>query len=134
MYLSDSEKNLTLDDMKKFNEFYNNKLPESFQDFYLKNNGGFPLNYEDGNIFTLGGFTPVKYGKRPIEKVYQDLVEAFDQLRDMLPFAYDYGGNAFLLSLKANNSFGKIFVFLMDEKEIEFISDSFTEFLEELFS
>jgi len=134
MYLSDSEKNLTLDDMKKFNEFYNNKLPESFQDFYLKNNGGFPLNYEDGNIFTLGGFTPVKYGKRPIEKVYQDLVEAFDQLRDMLPFAYDYGGNDFLLSLKANNSFGKIFVFLMDKKEIEFISDSFTEFLEELFS
>lgn len=133
MYLSDSEKNLTSDDMKEFNEFFNNKVPESFQDFYLKNNGGYPLNYEDGNIFMLGGFTPVKYGKRPIEKVYQDLIDAFDQLRDMLPFAYDYGGNAFLLSLKADNSFGKIFVFLMDEKEIEFIADSFTEFLEELF-
>ena len=133
MYLSDSEKNLTSDDMKKFNEFFNNKVPESFQDFYLKNNGGYPLNYEDGNIFMLGGFTPVKYGKRPIEKVYQDLIDAFDQLRDMLPFAYDYGGNAFLLSLKADSSFGKIFVFLMDEKEIEFIADSFTEFLEELF-
>lgn len=133
MYLSDSEKNLTSDDMKKFNEFFNNKVPESFQDFYLKNNGGYPLNYEDGNIFMLGGFTPVKYGKRPIEKVYQDLIDAFEHLRDMLPFAYDYGGNAFLLSLKADNSFGKIFVFLMDEKETEFIADSFTEFLEELF-
>lgn len=134
MYLSDSEKKLTSDDMKKFNEFFNNKIPESFQDFYLKNNGGYPLNYEDGNIFMLGGFTPVTYGKRPIEKVYQDLVEAFGELRDMLPFAYDYGGNAFLLSLKKDDSFGKIFVFLMDEKEIEFISDSFPEFLDELFS
>lgn len=134
MYLSDSERNLTSDDIKKFNELFNKKIPNSFQDFYLKNNGGYPLNNEDGNVFILGGFNPITYGELPIERLYQDLTESFGELRDMLPFAYDEGGNSFLLSVKEDDSFGKIFVFLMDEKEIEFITDSFTEFLEELFS
>ncbi|MDH2913770.1 SMI1/KNR4 family protein [Kosakonia cowanii] len=134
MYLSDSEKPLTSDDISKFNELFKNKLPESFKNFYLKNNGGYPLNYEDGNIFMLGGFVPITYGKLPIERLYYDLFESFVEIKDMLPFAYDYGGNSFLLSLREDDSFGEVFVFLMDEKEVVFISDSFSEFLEELFA
>lgn len=52
----------------------------------------------------------------------------------MLPFAYDEGGNFFLLSLKEGNSFGEVFIFLMDEKELVTVADSFDEFIEELFS
>ncbi|MBW1215859.1 SMI1/KNR4 family protein [Pantoea allii] len=133
MYLSDSEQKLTREEMASFNALFGNRLPQSFQDFYLKNNGGYPLNNEDGNFFMLGGFNSVKYGERPIEELYGDLTESFGDLRKMVPFAYDEGGNSFLLSLKEGDSFGEIFVFLMDEKELVSVADSFDEFIEELF-
>lgn len=82
----------------------------------------------------LGGFNPLKYGDLPIERLFGDLTESFGELRNMVPFAYDEGGNSFLLSIKQDDSLGKIFVFLMDEKELEFIADSFSEFIGELFS
>lgn len=82
----------------------------------------------------LGGFNPIKYGDLPIEQLYRDLLGSFAELRNMVPFAYDDGGNCFLLSLKPDDSSGKIFIFLMDEKTLEFVADSFAEFVEELFS
>ncbi|XTZ39048.1 SMI1/KNR4 family protein [Salmonella enterica] len=134
MYLSDSEKKLTAEDLKSFNEFFSHHLPVSFQDFYTKNNGGYPLNNQEGNAFMLGGFNPIRYGDLPIEKLYRDLIELFGELKNMVPFAYDEGGNTFLLSLKPDDSFGKIFIFLMDEKELELVADSFSELVDELFS
>ena len=133
MYLSDSEQNLTREEMASFNVFFDNLLPPSFQYFYLENNGGYPLNNEDGNFFILGGFNPIKYGELPIEQLYNDLTECFGELRKMVPFAYDEGGNCFLLSLKEGDSFGEVFIFLMDEKELVTVADSFDEFIEELF-
>lgn len=35
MYLSDSEQNLTREEMASFNAFFDNLLPPSFQYFYL---------------------------------------------------------------------------------------------------
>lgn len=81
----------------------------------------------------LGGFNPVKYGNLPIEQLYRDLVESFGELSNMVPFAYDDGGNSFLLSLKSDDSLGKVFVFFMDDKEVALVSGTFSEFLEELF-
>lgn len=133
MYLSDSEQKLTREEMASFNALFDNLLPQSFQDFYLENNGGYPLNNEDGNFFMLGGFIPVKYGELPIEQLYKDLTKNFGELRKMVPFAHDEGGNCFLLSLKEGDSFGEIFVFLMDEKELVSVADSFDDFIEELF-
>ncbi|MEB5959508.1 SMI1/KNR4 family protein [Enterobacter sichuanensis] len=134
MYLSDSENKLTIYEINDFNASFDDRLPMSFLNFYLKNNGGYPHNNEDGNPFMLGGFNPIKYGDLPIEQLYHDLVESFGELRNMLPFAYDDGGNTFLLSLKSDDSLGKVFIFLLDDKEIELVADSFSEFLEELFS
>ncbi|WP_129544207.1 SMI1/KNR4 family protein [Serratia sp. 1D1416] len=135
MYLSDSEKTLSVEEMDSFNALFNNDLPDSFKDFFLKNNGGYPIDNEEGNIFMLGGFNPIKYGDLPIEVIYQDLTESFAELKDMVPFAYDEGGNSFLLSLKKeDDSFGRVFVFLMDEKELEEVADSFSDFIGELFA
>lgn len=134
MYLTDSEKKLTVDEINAFNAYFDYHLPSSFLDFYLKNNGGYPHNNEDGNPFILGGFNPIKYGDLPIEQLYHDLIESFGELRNMVPFAYDDGGNTFLLSLKSDDSLGKVFIFLMDDKEVELVADSFSEFLEELFA
>lgn len=133
MYLLDSETKLTLVEIAVFNALFKHRLPSSFEVFYLANNGGYPRDNDEGNIFMLGGFNPIKYGELPIERLYQDLTESFGELRDMIPFAYDEGGNCFLLSLKGNDSFGKVFVFMMDEKELEEIADSFSEFIDELF-
>ncbi|HHK9551674.1 SMI1/KNR4 family protein [Enterobacter sichuanensis] len=134
MYLSDSENKLTIYEINDFNASFDDRLPMSFLNFYLKNNGGHPHNNEDGNPFMLGGFNPIKYGDLPIEQLYRDLIESFGELMNMVPFAYDGGGNSFLLSLKPDDSLGKVFIFLMDDKEVELVADSFSEFLEELFS
>jgi len=135
MYLLDSEKTLSVIEMDSFNAFFDNDLPDSFKDFFLKDNGGYPIDNEEGNVFMLGGFHPIKYGSLPIEAIYQDLTESFLELRDMVPFAYDEGGNSFLLSLKKEDgSFGRVFVFLMDEKALEEVADSFSDFIGELFT
>ncbi|CZY26981.1 SMI1/KNR4 family protein [Enterobacter hormaechei] len=133
MCLTGSENKLTVYEINAFNTSFDNHLPASFLDFYLKNNGGYPHKNEDGNPFMLGGFNPIKYGDLPIEQLYRDLVESFGKLRNMVSFAYDDGGNSFLLSLKSDDSLEKVFIFLMDDKEVELVSGSFSEFLEELF-
>ena len=133
MCLTGSENKLTVYEINAFNTSFDNHLPASFLDFYLKYNGGYPHNNEDGNPFMLGGFNPIKYGDLPIEQLYRDLVESFGKLRNMVSFAYDDGGNTFLLSLKSDDSLEKVFIFLMDDKEVELVSGSFSEFLEELF-
>lgn len=133
MCLTGSENKLTVYEINAFNTSFDNHLPASFFDFYLKNNGGYPHKNEDGNPFMLGGFNPIKYGDLPIEQLYRDLVESFGKLRNMVSFAYDDGGNSFLLSLKSDDSLEKVFIFLMDDKEVELVSGSFSEFLEELF-
>ena len=67
-------------------------FPHHFSIFIWINNGGYPLNNEDGNFFIVGGFNPIKYGELPIEQLYNDLTEYFGELRKMVPFAYDEGG------------------------------------------
>ncbi|MDF7759016.1 SMI1/KNR4 family protein [Kosakonia cowanii] len=105
MYLSDTEQKLTREEMASFNALFDNLLPQSFLDFYLENNGGYPLNNEDGNFFLLGGFNPVKYGELPIEQLYNDLTEHFRELRKMVPFAHDEGGELFLVVNKPRGFF-----------------------------
>ncbi|WP_379934744.1 SMI1/KNR4 family protein [Enterobacter sichuanensis] len=95
MYLSDPENKLTIYEIIDFNASFDGRLPMSFLNFYLKNNGGYPHNNEGGNLFMLGGFNPIKYGSLPIEQLYRDLIESFGELRNMVPFAYDGGGELF---------------------------------------
>lgn len=92
MYLSDSEQNLTREEMESFNAFFDNLLPPSFQYFYLENNGGYPLNNEDDNFFILGRFNPIKYGELPIEQLYNDLTECFGELKKCCPLLMMRGG------------------------------------------
>ncbi|EDA2188095.1 SMI1/KNR4 family protein, partial [Salmonella enterica subsp. enterica serovar Montevideo] len=70
-------------------------------------------------------------GDLPIENIYSDLIDVFSNLKKMVPFAYDEGGNCFLLSLR-DKDYGKVYIWLMDEKELAFVSESFDEFINEL--
>lgn len=131
LILEESEKKLSSDELNEFNRYFGGKIPLSFINFYIKFNGGYPPDNDVSNIFLLGGFNPIKYGELPIENVYSDLVDDFSNLEKMVPFAYDEGGNCFLLSLRDDN-YGKIYIWLMDEKELVFISESFDDFIDQL--
>ncbi|MFZ4833158.1 SMI1/KNR4 family protein [Rouxiella sp. Mn2063] len=131
LILEESESNLTPADLKQFEYENNVSLPEDFVTFYLNNNGGYLLESDDSNPFLLGGFLHIKYGRVPAEKHYHDLIEGFPELRGLIPFAYDDGGNLFLISTNLKD-YGQVMVWLMDEKELDIVSGSFTSFIEEL--
>ncbi|RYJ38031.1 SMI1_KNR4 domain containing protein [Flavobacterium anhuiense] len=130
LILEESEQKLTIKEISEFEKLFNCSLPNSFKEFYLLNNGGH-YTEENQNRFILGGFNSIKYGDLPIEKLYTDLIEDFNKLSQMIPFAYDYGGNCFLLSLKKED-YNSIFLWLMDEKELVFVSRSFDLFISDL--
>ncbi|HDT6507750.1 TPA: SMI1/KNR4 family protein [Klebsiella aerogenes] len=130
LILEEQEKSLTQNDLFEFERIYRRPFPEGFKSFYIDNNGGY-LPGNSNNPFLLGGFIAIKYGNVSAEKTYQGLTDGFSELKEMVPFAYDDGGNCFLLSLK-DRDYGKIYIWLMDEKELAFVSESFDEFINEL--
>lgn len=129
--LEESQKKLSPEELAAFEQQYNVSLPEDFVQFYLNYNGGYLPESDEDNPYLLGGFLPIKYGRVPIEEHYKDLTESFPELKGLIPFAYDDGGNLFLLSSKESD-FGKVYIWLMDETELDFVSNSFSSFLNEL--
>ncbi|UVM50344.1 SMI1/KNR4 family protein [Pseudomonas sp. B21-015] len=128
--LEGSERALSVQELNEFQEKFNVELPTVFREFYLKHNGGDLSESSSENDFLLGGFTPIKYGQASIETVYRDSDDV-PSLKQMIPFAYDHGGNSFLLSVKEAD-FGNIYLYLMDEEDLAFVCESFEEFLAEL--
>ncbi|EBR8266260.1 SMI1/KNR4 family protein, partial [Salmonella enterica subsp. enterica serovar Durham] len=126
LMIEESEKKLTHDEFYEFERYFSKKFPDSFRNFYLENNGGYLAESAHPSPLLFSGFISIKYGKVPIEKTYQDLIDDFLELKDMVPFADDEGGNCFLLSLR-DKDYGKIYIWLMDEKELAFVSESFDE-------
>ncbi|EEJ7234992.1 SMI1/KNR4 family protein [Salmonella enterica subsp. salamae] len=131
LMIEESEKKLTQDEFSEFERYFSKKFPDSFRNFYLENNGGYLSESAYPSPLLFSGFISIKYGKVPIEKTYQDLIDDFLELKDMVPFADDEGGNCFLLSLR-DKDYGQIYIWLMDEKELAFVSESFDEFMNEL--
>ncbi|ALI01336.1 SMI1/KNR4 family protein [Pseudomonas sp. FW306-02-F02-AA] len=129
--LEESEHALSVQDLNEFEKKFSVPLPTAFKEFYLRNNGGYLPESKSDNEFLLGGFTPIKHGEVSIEVVHHDLTDDISSLKKMIPFAYDQGGNSFLLSVK-DDDYGNIYLFLMDEKELAFVCSSFEEFIAEL--
>jgi hypothetical protein len=136
------EKKISIDEMAEFEGKFKSRLPKEFKERYLKNNGGF-LSEEDAEnevwSLPLGGFNPIKYGHLTIEGLMNDIdsINIEDGLiwnyGEMVPFAYDNGGNTVFLSLK-NPTEGCVFVHVMDGNNLYKISETFSEFLEKLYS
>jgi len=131
LILEDSEQALSVQELIEFQDGFGAQLPVAFRQFYLEHNGGDLSDSNGDNDFLLGGFTPIKYGVAPVEVVYRDLVDSLPSLEGLIPFAHDYGGNSYLLSLR-NDDYGKIYLYLMDEDELAFVCASFEEFMAEL--
>lgn len=132
LIIEDSEKKITQDEFSEFEKKFSKIFPDSFREFYLENNGGYLPESVHPSPLLFSGFNSIKYGKVSIEKIYQDLIDDFNELKDMVPFADDEGGDCFLLSLR-DKDYGKIYIWLMDEKNLSFVSKSFDDFINELF-
>ncbi|WP_265094011.1 SMI1/KNR4 family protein [Cronobacter malonaticus] len=52
-------------------------------------------------------------------------------MKDFVPFADDQGGNCFLISMRKKD-YGKVYIWLMDEKELAFVIDSFDALINEI--
>jgi hypothetical protein len=132
---TETEKSLSIEEIKEFEKLINKTLPKDLFDYYLENNGGYPaysyLDTED-YILTIDGFIPIKYGNLTIEKLINDYKKMNVNLNNYIPFANDSGGNVYLIQLEEKNK-GKIYLWEVnnDFKEDDLISvcDNFLQFL-----
>lgn len=58
---------------------------------------------------------------------YNELVQDFPTLAGKVPFAFDEGGNYFLISVSGNDA-GNVGIWIMDTEEYHIVADDFREF------
>ena len=128
------EQQLTEEELSAFEYQYDVALPKDFKEHYLQYNGGYPP-YENvkgkQHRFTINSFYPIKYGVLPIEKIISDYEKSGIVFEDKIPFAYDNGGNIYLISV-AQNTYGYIYIVeaeRAEDKAFVLVSESFTDFL-----
>lgn len=113
------------EDLDELEQLVGCGLPRAFRAFYLRHNGGWPLA-ESG---MLHGFTAVKHGALPIERLWADLRQGGgDAFDEWMPFAHDPGGNLFLLHV-GRESTGAVRVYLGGEDRSMPAADSFEQLL-----
>lgn len=134
MEFEQSEQQLTITELITFENSFSRNIPIDFKEHYLKYNGGYPP-YENlkglQNNFTINGFYPIKYGRLPIEKIIKDYKNSGIDFIDKIPFAYDNGGNIYLISIETN-TYGYVYILEVDfleEKNYILVSKSFSDFL-----
>ncbi|PVZ37267.1 SMI1/KNR4 family protein [Pseudomonas sp. CC120222-01a] len=132
--LEESESSIDMGDFSQIELLAGGKLPPLFKRIYLKNNGGFPEATEvegDEYVFSINGFNPIKFGKLPIEKLMQEYTDQDSDLEGYVPFAYDDGGNSFMLSLKKEDD-GVVYLWIQGEMRLEKVCSSFDGFINSL--
>lgn len=129
--LEDSYGQISFADFIEVEKLVKSSLPQTFKKLYLHNNGGFPARTEfDGEefCFSIGGFNPIRYGNPSIESLIKDFYRADGSMQCLVPFAYDDGGNTFMLSLRTED-YGKVYLWLQDEERMELVISSFDSFV-----
>lgn len=132
--LEEPESSIDMGDFTQIELLARGKLPSLFKKIYLKNNGGFPEATEvegDEYVFSINGFNSIKFGRLPIEKLMQEYASQDGNFEGYVPFAYDDGGNSFMLSLKDEDA-GVVYLWLQDEKRLERVCSSFDHFISSL--
>lgn len=129
--LINTEKEISCADLEFLEERLGGTLPPDFRRLYLSSNGGYIDDAQGGNDLLLAGFVPIKYGRIPMDIAYKELVEDFPQMKGRVPFAFDEGGNYFLLTLSGEAQ-GEVGLWIMDTEEYHVVADTFSEFLTRL--
>lgn len=146
--LEDSEKPITEEQYKLFLKEFNLKLPDSYKQFILKYNGGYPKisafgnPYEDGfTVDYLGRIAPEKEG---FFETYDSLsstrllidthqIEEQNIPKHLYPFGASEGNHTLCISMK-DKDFGSIYVYYLDgtAHEPAFLTSSFEQFINAL--
>ena len=140
---SDTEKNLTNEDLTELEKKYDFQFPKDIRDHYLAYNGGETERYlfmSNGRGFIVNRFIPIKY--TPVEG--GETVEFnLDMLRKdnifpawLIPFADDPGGDIYCFSLKKNEG-GAIYYWSHEydygdnrEKHVLYLAKSIKDFID----
>ncbi|WP_316797271.1 SMI1/KNR4 family protein [Pedobacter agri] len=135
MEFEQTEKQLTESDLKNFEENFQINLPDDFRIHYLSFNGGYPpYEYVKGikNIFTINGFNPIKYGSLHMEKIISDYRKSGISFENKVPFAYDSGGNVFLIS--EDGAVHILEAEFIENKDYILVSSSFADFINSFYN
>ena len=128
--LEDAGLNIDLGDFAELERLAGGRLPQSFKKFYLKNNGGYVENkrlYGDEFVYSIHGFDSIKFGEPPIETSYADFLENDESFSGLIPFAFDEGGNSYMLSVRPAD-YGVVYLWLQDGEELRKVFNSFDDF------
>jgi hypothetical protein len=117
---------LDVAELVSFESRINSKFPEKYKYFLISCNGGIPnkpsVRFNGGKLNIKGATINYFYGfgghSENIDKSYSTL--KYDLPEMMVPIANTPGGNYFLLSLRGDCSYGKVYYY---DHEFEFDED-----------
>ena len=110
MKIYNSQKNVDLSDILKIEKEFNFSYPDSYRQFLLDYNGGYPSKnelYINERKCILHYFIPIKYGNYNQEIVNNELTKSFDTI-NLYPFAIDNFGNYYSFNVKKEIIYWKI--------------------------
>jgi hypothetical protein len=117
---------LNVAELESFESRINSNFPEKYKCFLVSCNGGTPskpsIRFNGGKLNIKGATINYFYGfggySENIDKSYSNLI--YDLPEMMVPIANTPGGNYFLLSLRVDCSYGKVYYY---DHEFEFDED-----------
>lgn len=129
--------NIDLPQIDEIEKKYSIRLPPDYKDFLVRYNGIYSNEdtfVKGENIYTVQGFYPIGHSES-----YTGLDTAISISKEflpmhMVPFAYNPGGNYFLLSV-GSDDYGKVYFHFSDAEpgyEFELLANDFTEFINTL--
>jgi hypothetical protein len=143
--LIETEHPITENEFRIFESRFTNKIPESFKNHYLKDNGGY-ISEDDQEAGKCGlsyfhNFIPIKFGYIPIESESLEMdgiipenhsVVGTWKKYEFVPFAFGDNVRLIFMSLR-NNDYGSIYMFNEDGDNANCIFPSFDAFIKELY-
>ena len=149
MKLTDSVKSISSKEFEEFVKSYGLRLPKSYVEFILKNNGGYPdksIFYSE-NLdlkFDIDFFYSINssYNDKNVLESLDDLVTVNEMINDyqieekelesfLYPFGQNSGGSTYCISTREDD-YGSIYLHYWDGSDLQFITNSFDDFLEQL--
>ena len=132
----ESERGLTIEEVRAFEEEWGITLPKEFVDLYMASNGGYPpFDVVGGEeyIYAIDWFLPIKYGKLTIDMLLRDNRNEGIDMKGMIPFAADPHDNLFVISV-APADYGSVYIFGQkndpgESSSYSFVCRSFTDFI-----
>jgi hypothetical protein len=143
--LIETEHPITENEFHVFESRFVKKLPESFKNHYLRNNGGY-ISEEDKKagkygLSYFGEFNSIKFGYMPIECLVELYIDIFPancsevgvwEKYEFVPFANDHECEPIFMSLR-DNDYGSIYMCYEGRDIISHIFPSFDVFIKKLY-